>query len=98
MFAGQQRHEVPSQNKDKGGNLYQMTWFDLNYITRWQKWRNEKAVDRTFTNIKTSAVEGVLNNNGVFSFEKTHSIVWEATGREEIQIIKLGKHVFVSKS
>ena len=35
---GRPRHEVPSKKKDKGGNLYHLTSFAVNRITRWRKW------------------------------------------------------------
>jgi len=68
---------VPSQNKDKRGKLlpHDLVRSELHHsVTEVNEARNEKAADLTYTNIKTLAVEGVLNNNGVFSFEKTHSI------------------------
>ena len=46
-----------------GGNLYHVTSFAVNRITRWRKWmRPETQKQQTAANsrIKTSAAEGVL--------------------------------------
>ena len=54
---------VPSKKKDKGGNLYHVTFVTVNRITRWRKWmtpETQKQQNVTNSRIKTSAVEGVL--------------------------------------
>ena len=60
---GRPRHEVPSNKKDKGGNLYHVTWFAVNRITWWRKWmgpETQKQQTATNSRIKKSAAEGVL--------------------------------------
>ena len=56
---GRPRHKVPSYKKtDKGGNLYHVTSFAADLITRWRKWmRPETQKQKTAANsrIKTSA-------------------------------------------
>ena len=64
------RSAESSKRKDKGGNLYHVSSFVVNRITRWQKWmRPETQKQQTDANsrIKTSAAERVLKISEIYA-------------------------------
>ena len=66
--------EVPSKRKDKGGNLYHVSSFTVNCITRWRQWvRPETQKQQTDagahanSRITTSATERVLKISEIYA-------------------------------
>ena len=67
---GRPRHEVPSKRKDKGGNLYHVSSFAVNRITRWRKWmrpETQKQLTDANSRIKTSAAERVFKISEIYA-------------------------------